>query len=347
VFLLNEMMTFFCINSQQDTISVKNVIAQDSLNLNIDSVQDKTSQQFIDSLPKRQLRIIRSPDIINSDTTSVCTPNIISPVTFYDPDNLVNRINQNNVNHFPYSFIEINKRIQSQTKTTLLKSLKPGQDMPFQPLHDDWIIAVILISAFMFSLVRNTYKNLMPDITSYFLFRGINDSASRNMGELFHWQSTILNFSSFLIISLFVYKAATFYLTIPAAVPGILSWIISLGIIISSFTLRHIVCIVTGNSSGQIEIFREYLVSIYTFYRLIAISFFIIVILMTYTSFLPSRFFLTTGIIVLGIFYSFRIIRLLVIFINRNISIFYLILYLCALEILPVLIAVKYFTGLV
>ena len=176
---------------------------------------------------------------------------------------------------FPYSFIEINKRIQSEAKTTLLKNLKTGQDIPFQPLHDDWIIAVILISAFMFSLVRNTYKNFMPDITSYFLFRGINDSASRNMGGLFHWQSTILNFSSFLIISLFGYIAATFYLMIPPAdswypILDYIYWELSS----LSFTLRHIVCIVTGNSSGQIEIFREYLVSIYTFYRLIAIFIF-------------------------------------------------------------------------
>ena len=73
---------------------------QDSISLNIDSVQDKTSQQFIDSMPKRQLRIIRSPDIINSDTTSVCNANIISPVTFYDPNNLVNQINQNNIELF-------------------------------------------------------------------------------------------------------------------------------------------------------------------------------------------------------------------------------------------------------
>jgi hypothetical protein len=45
--------------------------------------------------------------------------------------------------------------------------------------------------------------------------------------------------------------------------------------------------------------------------------------------------------------YLIRVIRLIIIFLNRNISIFYLILYLCALEILPVLIVIKYFTGLV
>ncbi len=342
------MVTFFYIKTQQDTtLKVKNNIYRDSVSLNIDSAHDVTSNQFIDSLPKKRTKIARPPDIINTDTTSVCTVNIISPVTFYDPDNIVTRINQNNTGRFPYTFIEINKKTEAEAKTTLLKKLRSGQEMPFHHLHDDWIIAVILISAFLFSFVRNTYKNFMPKVTSYFLFRGINESASRNVGELFQLQSTIMNFSSFLIISLFGYIAANFYSIIPSSIPGIISWIIFLGIIISSFTLRHIVCIVTGNSSGQIEIFREYLVSIYTFYRLIAISFLIIIILMTYTSLFSSRFFLTTGIIILCIMYSFRIIRLFIIFINRNISIFYLILYLCALEILPVLIAIKYFTGLV
>lgn len=341
------MVTFFYIKTQQDTLKVKNNIYQDSVILDIDSAQDITSNQLIDSLPKTKTKITRPPEIINFDSTSVCPVNSISPVTFYDPDNLVTRINQNNAGRFPYKFVEINKRIETEAEITLLKNLKSGQEMPSNILNDDWIIAIILIAAFLFSFVRNTYKNFMPKVTSYFLFRGINDSGSRNVGELFQLQSTILNFSSFLIISLFVYKTADFYSLIPSAVPGILSWVISLGIIISSFTLRHIVCIVTGNTSGQIEIFKEYLVSIYTFYRLIAISFFIIVILMTYTSLIPFSSLMMSGLVVLGIMYFIRIIRLLVIFINRNISIFYLILYLCALEIMPVLIAIKYFTGLV
>jgi len=41
-----------------------------------------------------------------------------------------------------------------------------------------------------------------------------------------------------------------------------------------------------------------------------------------------------------------RIIKLFSIFLNRNISILYLILYLCALELLPVVVLIKYFAGL-
>jgi len=70
------------------------------------------------------------------------------------------------------------------------------------------------------------------------------------------------------------------------------------------------------------------------------------VVLLAYTVFLSDHVFFSIGAIALIVFYLYRIIRLFLIFIKRNMSILYLILYLCALEILPVLILVRYFTGL-
>ena len=81
--------------------------------------------------------------------------------------------------------------------------------------------------------------------------------------------------------------------------------------------------------------------------ELAAFFLFLFIILMSYTEILPVKVFILSGIFILAIIYLIRVVRLFIIFLNRNISIFYLILYLCALEILPVLIIVKYFTGLV
>jgi hypothetical protein len=180
----------------------------------------------------------------------------------------------------------------------------------------------------------------------FFLFRGINDASSRDIGGLFSWQSTILNLASFLIIGLFTYCFALFYDFLPAGITEINGYLISLGIIISAVTLRHLVCLLTGNISEERDVFRDYLAGVYQSYRLSAMILFVVIILLTYTLLLPSQVFLISGIIALGLMYLIRIVRLLIIFINRNISIFYLILYLCALEILPVGITVKYFTGL-
>jgi hypothetical protein len=177
------------------------------------------------------------------------------------------------------------------------------------------------------------------------MVRGKNDPVSRNIGGLFNWQSTILNLISFFIIGLFVYSAATYYNFIPSDSKGILFWLISLGIVIIAITLRHIICLITGAVSGEEDAFREYLLGIYQSYRFGAFILFVMIILMSYTIIFPIGDYILSGIIILGLMYLLSVIRLFLIFLNRNISIFYLILYLCALEILPVLVAVKYYKG--
>jgi len=152
---------------------------------------------------------------------------------------------------------------------------------------------------------------------------------------------------SFLIFGLFAYSAASHYDIIPSATAGITFWLASVIIVISAFTLRHIICIVTGSVSGEKDLFRDYLHGIYQYYRISALFLIFIVIMMSYTTIFPANSYFIAVIIVLGIFYLFRIIRLLIFFLNRDISIFYLILYLCALEFLPVLISVKYISGLI
>ena len=51
--------------------------------------------------------------------------------------------------------------------------------------------------------------------------------------------------------------------------------------------------------------------------------------------------FIIAGLIITAIFLLTRALRLLYIFHNRHVSIFYYILYLCALEVLPVMVILK------
>jgi hypothetical protein len=281
-----------------------------------------------------------------TDTSSVCNRNSIADISFYDSNNFVTKGLSDYYNRFPFLFTEKNKQIQIKEKVLLTKQLKPGNDLPSQPLHEDWIIGIILIALILFSLLRRTTKSMLPDVYRFFLLRGKKDSTIRGTSGLFNWHSTIYIFISFLVIGLFVYCTASYFNFIPPGISGILFWLISFGIIILAATLRHIVCIITGRMSGEKEVFREYLFGVYYSYRFSAFFLFGLVILLIYTVFFPARACLISGISVLGIMYLISVLRLMIIFLNRNISIFYLILYLCALEILPVLISMKYFTGL-
>jgi hypothetical protein len=308
------MMIISGTDLQQDTVPRKNVISQDSTR-------------------------------VKSDTTSVCSRNIIADITFYDSENIILKINEGSCKQFPYIFTEKVRQKETEARILLVKHLKTGMDMPAQSFHSDWRIIIIVVVAILFSLIKTTIKNVLPNVTRFFMVRGKNDPVSRDIGGLFNWQSTILNLISFFIIGLFVYSAATYYNFIPSDSKGIVFWLISLGIVIIAITLRHIVCLITGAVSGEEDAFREYLLGIYQSYRLGAFILFVMIILMSYTIIFPVGDYIFSGIIIMSLMYLLSVIRLFIIFLNRNISIFYLILYLCALEILPVLVAVKFYKG--
>jgi hypothetical protein len=320
-------------------------ILQDTLKLRFSAIQDtgvhKTDSGsllkiFTTKSNIKGILISTSDTIIKEpvDTTSVCSRNNIRDITFYDSTNFILTSGPDSIIQYPFIVIERTKK-------------KRIRELPASPLHNDWTIGIILTVAFLYSLIRNTSKKMLPDIARFFLFRGINDPVSRDIGGLFHWQSTVLNLSSFLIVALFAFVSSSSAGLIPAGSGGIVTWIICLGVIITAVTFRHIICTVTGIISGENEIFREYLLVIYQSYRFSAILLFVIIVLTLYTTVLPEKISLFSGVSVFVMMYLIRIFRLMIIFLNRNISIFYLILYLCALEFLPVVILVKYFTGLV
>lgn len=330
---------------QQDTVKYKNVVSKDTTVFKSDTLHTRDSLILRDTI-KHKIRSLPKPVVkYIADTTSVCERNSISDITFYDKNNLINRIGKGPYDRFPFTFTEINRKEKAQERAILIKHLKPGNELPLNYLHNDWVILIILMVAFFYSIVRSASKGIFTGVIRFFLFRGINDPSSRDIGGLFMWQSTILNLISFLILGLFSYTAASYYGLRPAGLSNIVIWLISVGVIITAVTLRHFVCLVTGVLSGHREVFSEYLINIYQSYRFSAILIFFIIILIFYTTFLPVGIFFTFGIVLIGLLYLIRITRLLIIFLNRKISIFYLILYLCALEILPLLVLIKYFTG--
>jgi len=295
-------------------------------------------------LPHQELQQDTIPSN-NVDTTSVCRRNSIEDVTFYDSTSIIYRIEPARTDNFPYIFLKKNSLIAEAKKAALVKHLRKGSDIPAMPLHDDWIILIILLVTFLFAIIRKSSGNMFQGVERFFLFRGVNDPSSKDTSGLFSWESTIKNLVSFFIIALFVYSAATYYFTIPSAISGIIFWIISVAAVIAAVTMRHIVCLLIGIASGEREVFSEYLSGVYQFYRFSAIFVFVLSVLLTYTIIFPVKWCFTAGLIVTATLYLIRVIRLFIIFINRNISLFYLILYLCALEILPVVITVKYISG--
>jgi hypothetical protein len=331
----------------QDTIRQKILIGNDSLKQLQDSAAHNLQQKTESLLVVPKVRQYSAPPAINTDTISVCTRNPVADVTFYDSTCFVYRLDPEIADRFAFTFTAINRDTFLKNKTLLFKTLKEGNTLPGRPLNSDWMVPVLILSAFFFALVRTFPGNFFNSMIRFLTMRGVNENSSRDTGVLFQWQSTILNLSSFMTISLFGYLILKHYGGGIEGIGGFLTWLICLGVVTSAITLRHIICIIIGNISSEEDTFREYMIGVYHTYRAGGIAFLLVTLLILYTTFLNAGVWFTTGISIAAILYIIRIIRLFLIFMSRHVTLLYLILYLCALEILPVVIIVKYVTGLV
>lgn len=338
----------------QDTIRPAIIVRINPNNLLPDSVFRKLDEKpaFLRNADSGKIRkSLRSSaeKVIITDTTSVCARNSIADITFYDSTSFVKDLKNQHLplGPFPFRFAENDGRGRTNQETIILTNLKDGVPLPVRPAHNDLIVGIILLAAYFFLLVRSTTRSVWPEVARYFMLRGIGDLSSRDTGTLFSWQSSIMNLISFLILSVFAFSAAAWYDFIPPGFPPALFILFSFVVIIFGITSRHFICLAAGNLSGEYEIFNEYLITVYQSYRYSSLLVFILIVMLTYTSIIPPKVCVIAGLVTLGIFYFYRLLRLLLIFMKKDVSILYLILYLCALEILPVSILVKYFTGLV
>ena len=246
------------------------------------------------------------------------------------------------VSSVPFQFVEKNNDMLYGKKEHIEKSLRNGEVLPVIPFSNDWTIGIIILSIMLFSIVYTSAKTLFSDIVNFFLFRKTTKEENKTT-TLFRWELMLLNISSLFIISIFVYFIVFYSGIISGDLSGFKIWLFSMGIIVIAIILRHFICISVGVISGSIEIFNDYINAVYQIYRFSGFFLFILMILFFYTPLINAKNCFIIGCAIVAILYLIRILRLFILFINHKISIFYFILYFCALEILPVLILIKYF----
>jgi hypothetical protein len=113
------------------------------------------------------------------------------------------------------------------------------------------------------------------------------------------------------------------------------------GTFLAAMMLRHLASIILAEVTGLKSVYREYMNIIYNAWFADSLVLFILNSIIMFAPVNNPVPFIWSGIIVTAIFLILRELRLLTIFLNRRISISYFILYLCALEILPVLVLMK------
>jgi hypothetical protein len=207
-------------------------------------------------------------------------------------------------------------------------------------MNPGWVSGVILICFFLFAIAQYSYFRRMQQIFKAFFANRLFNQLSRD-GGLYRERISIFLFSSFIIaMSLFIFTICDFYFSIPKSSGAeILLFIKILFSVFMFYLLKMGLFNVSGIIFKAAKEASDYVLNIFIFGQIAGVALLPVIILVTY---IHSEIMIFTGIAMLASLYLYRLFRGLVITgSNAKISVYYLFLYLCTLEILPLILISK------
>jgi hypothetical protein len=218
-----------------------------------------------------------------------------------------------------------------------------GQPLPTEKISADFSFVILSLSLLIVTLMMSFGRRRMVTGVSYLGFRRQPELAPPDTSELFGWPSilrnifTVLNTGMFATIALLL--TDSMHYDQPSGSVK-LAAILSLSFL-AALMIRHLTCIIAAEVTGWKNIFREYMNVVYNAWFANAVMLFILNAIILFAELNNIYPFIVAGLVITGIFLIIRTLRLLSIFSYRHIPILYFILYLCALEVLPVLVILK------
>ena len=207
----------------------------------------------------------------------------------------------------------------------------------------DWLLGILLVAWILFASVRSGFNKYFDLLFGSLIKASVANRLYRERGYKTLYGALRLNFVFYIIIPLAVFQILDFY---QVKIPGYSSYILFLILLISIngfFIIKNMLYQAIGSVILLQEEIDESVFNIYLYYKGLAIFLLPVVTLHA----IEKRItFVTLWIIVflIVIFYFVSIIRSIYIGNRKGVSIFYLILYLCLLEILPLILIYKIIT---
>ncbi len=233
------------------------------------------------------------------------------------------------------------KHTERSSDTVIYKNTQHKKTTPL--LSSDWIFFSLIISIVLFGLIKYLSKNLISSITQSFLYINTNLNKKLEIKSNFSGFSLLLNLFFFWNISLFLYQAGVYYSFFFGAehfAKIFASLILIFAILrISRHILTYIPSEILKKKSVYFEINRN--IDIHNF----IVSFFLIFVIASaaYLKIVPENIQILIGFTIILLIFAARITKTIIIFLQEGVSFLHLFLYLCTLEIMPLLIVIYSF----
>ena len=208
-------------------------------------------------------------------------------------------------------------------------------------LHFDWILGVLLLSFIILGFVRLFFNKYLVSLIRSAISYQEASTMFREKNSLMEKASFLVNILFLSNISIFVIQVAQFYNVQFGNLKHYYLYAIIFAILLVFYIYRAFTTWFVGSVFLKQKVFQEYFHNVNIFTKNTGLLIFPVIVTVQFLSleYLPVIIYI--GMAGIGLLYLLQIHRSFQVIIRKNVSVFYMILYLCAFEFAPLLIIYK------
>ncbi len=244
----------------------------------------------------------------------------------------------------------VSNNTENNNTSVLYGTTRPGENMvpvPREPVTYDWMLGIFLFLVVLFVWIRVFYSKFFNALANALVSFQLSVKLFEERNVLQRRVSMVLDFIYVIVTTVFVFEIIEYTGFAGTGMTGIDLFLLLLNILMLYSILRIIILRMTGSLFMVTPLFSEYIHNTFVVNKGLGILLFPVIIMAHYMPYKLIPVMLISGIVLYGTAILYKSFRAYQIIIRRDILIFYLILYLCTLEILPLLLGYKFVTSLI
>ncbi len=226
---------------------------------------------------------------------------------------------------------------------------KPAEINPWKRelRQHDWLLGIFLLLVVLFVWIRIFYSKFFATLGNALISFHAAARLFLERNVLLHRVSVVLDFIYLIVLSVFVFEMIDYTGFASGEMTGFRLFLLLFNIIVLYTLFRLVALRLTGDLFLARTLFSEYTHNTFVINKGVGIVLFPVIIMIQYLPYNLVPVILVTGAVVFITGILWKAVRAYQIIIRREVFIFYLILYLCTLEFLPLLLGYKFVTTLI
>ena len=317
---------------QQSTVlkKIKKDIKTDTLGNHIVRVT-KPLQEYI-KVKEKKTNIISDQDSLLISPETVNNKNFLQLLTKSDSEKVLKKMP-----------VFVNSTSNSQYKQHS-SALLFGRNIIKHP--NDFVLGIVLFVIVLIVWIRLAFNKFITGIISALLSYQISFKMFQQRNSVMKRAFFILNSIYVIVLSLFIVEVLRFYKLQIMEFTGLIPFLVLTGIIVLILLVRLILLKLIGYIFDSGNIFAEYIHNVFLANKNLGLFLIPVVVGIAYLPYQLAKISVVIGMVLIITTYLFRLVRGFQIIFRKDVFIFYLILYLCTLEILPLLLGYKFLNAL-